>query len=121
MSGRREKPSNTNERRSARRYRLDQLIRMDLGREVYIQGKGINLSESGIYCQVSEPLGLYARVFLLIEPLPSQGPEETISLEGQVMREETLEGRYYAAIQFSSVRMEDRARFSTLLTRLSGK
>jgi len=90
------------ERRKHPRYQIHQLIELSFGKEIYIGAHSIDISEGGLYCQVSKPMEPYSRVFLMIG-IPQKEAELQITCEGMVLRTEAKEDKHFVAIEFTSM------------------
>lgn len=90
----------SDERRRSPRFILHQLIELEFDRETFIPVLGLDLSRHGVACKTQMPLGLYTRVYMLIQLYP--GDENSIiEAEGQVLRcTPHEEGTYRLGIEF---------------------
>ncbi len=96
-----------NEKRSHRRFEINQLVELDLAHEKFISAKGINLSKNGILCHTEEECPLYMRVFIMMT-IPHKKSERIISLEGVVIRSAHKKHIWETGINITS--MDDRSR-----------
>lgn len=88
------------ERRLADRFKLEQLVDISLGKEVFLPAEGINLSMKGLLCRSPVIPDPTTKVYMmLIFHLKEE--EITIEIEGIILRVEKLpEGGSEFAIHF---------------------
>jgi hypothetical protein len=95
------------EKRDFVRFQIHQMIRLSYGKEEYLQGEGLNLSEGGLLCRTEHPVEPYSKVFLMMA-LPETGGTKQINCEGIVVRSEKGASGYENGIAFSELKSEDR-------------
>lgn len=93
------------EKRTHRRFKINQLVELDLAHEKFIPAEGINLSRGGILCHTEEECPLYIRVFMMMT-IPHKKRERIISLEGVVIRSAQKKHIWETGIRITS--MDDR-------------
>mgnify|MGYP001558806352 CR=1 FL=1 len=71
------------------------------------QGRCRNISNSGMYFEVDEPLapGALVNVSLVLNNLPTMPPVQ-LEAEGRVVRLDRLQGKIGVAIEFASLRFD---------------
>jgi len=100
------------ERRKGPRFPIEQFIDLSFGRENYIKATGINLSESGILCELESPLDPYSNVYILLKITE----KETIELNGVIIRVDKKGKKYIAGIEFGDdLYDEDRTKLKKYL------
>ncbi|MES0489174.1 MAG: PilZ domain-containing protein [Leptospirales bacterium] len=87
------------DKRRSHRFPIRQLVDISPNKENFFQATGINISETGFYCQLEEPIDAYSRVYIMLE-IPDEDPVE---LEGIVVRYEKKGKQHFAAIEFSDL------------------
>ncbi|GEM_PF-835876 len=93
----------SDERRKAKRFLLQQLIELEFDRETFIPVMGIDISVRGVSCKTQLPLGLYSKVYLLIE-LDKDNKETFFEAQGQVLRcVDQNEGTFLVGIEYSDL------------------
>jgi c-di-GMP-binding flagellar brake protein YcgR len=95
------------DKRKHPRFKIDQIIRLTYGNELFIQASGINISEGGVFCRTMEYVEPYTKVLILMEAATDSGEME-LSSEGMVTRIEDDGEDYLAAIEFSSMNESDK-------------
>ncbi|HUX19807.1 MAG TPA: PilZ domain-containing protein [Spirochaetia bacterium] len=102
------------ERRTARRFTIDHMVELELGRESVVHASGINLSGSGLLCKSDIYMEPETEVSLLLT-IPSESGEHTVSCDGVVTRADKGKGRYLTAIHFTSLADKDVGALSAFL------
>lgn len=95
------------EKRLHRRFRINQMCEIFMGREIYIPVKGVNISEGGISFRTEESLAINALVHLQLA-LYTGNRSRTINCQGVVRRFEPDREDYLGAIEFSNMSEENR-------------
>ena len=104
------------EKRGFVRFQIHQMIRLSYGKEEYLQGEGINLSEGGLLCRTDHPIEPYSKVFLMMTIPESEGMK-AVNCEGIVVRSEKGASGYENGIAFSELKSEDRRALELYLNR----
>lgn len=73
------------DKRKHPRFVINQFVEIDMGRETFINAKGLNLSEGGIMCETDEPCDMYSQIFMMMT-LSFGDKERIIKFEGIVVR-----------------------------------
>lgn len=102
------------ERRKAPRFSINQMIEMDMGKEVFISAEGVNISEEGILCHTSEPIDPYSRVYMQIS-LDGVKKKQVFSCEGVVVRCKKNKKNFDTALEFSDLDDCDRKKIHTFI------
>ena len=92
---------NTKDKRKSKRFPIRQLVDISPTKENFLKATGLNLSETGILCKLeSEEVDNYANVFLMLD-IP--GSEDSLQVEGIVVRIEKQKADTLIAIEFSNL------------------
>lgn len=94
------------ERRTARRFTIDEMIELELGRESVVHASGINLSSTGLLCKSDYFMEPETEVSLVLT-VPSESGDHTISCDGIVVRCQRGKGRHLTAIRFIALAEKD--------------
>jgi c-di-GMP-binding flagellar brake protein YcgR len=93
------------EQRKHKRFKINQMCEIYMGREIYIPVKGINISEGGMSFITDESLAINALVqFQLAIHIGSKS--KTINCQGVVRRFEPEEDGWSGAIEFTNMKSE---------------
>ncbi|HRX49324.1 MAG TPA: PilZ domain-containing protein, partial [Spirochaetota bacterium] len=88
-----------------KRFKINQMCEIYMGREIYIPVKGINISEGGMSFRTDESLAINALVeFQLAIHIGNKS--KTINCQGVVRRFEPEEDGWSGAIEFSNLKDE---------------
>lgn len=94
------------ERRKARRFTIDEMVELELGRESAVHASGINLSSCGLLCKSDYYMDPDTEVSLVLT-VPTESGDHTVSCDGIVVRCQKGKGRHLTAIQFISLGEKD--------------
>ncbi|HOP31476.1 MAG TPA: PilZ domain-containing protein [Spirochaetota bacterium] len=93
------------DKRQHKRFKINQMCEIYMGREIYIPVKGINISEGGMSFRTDESLAINALVeFQLAIHIGNKS--KTINCQGVVRRFEPEEDGWSGAIEFSNLKDE---------------
>lgn len=93
------------ELRKHKRFKINQMCEIYMGREIYIPVKGINISEGGMSFRTDESLAINALVeFQLAIHIGNKS--KTINCQGVVRRFEPEEDGWSGAIEFTNMKDE---------------
>jgi hypothetical protein len=95
------------EKRTAPRFKLNQLIQYGDNREEYMWAEGVDISRGGISCVANESVDPYTEVFFMLRV---QGPvgEHDIRGEGSVTYSRFEGGKYRFGIKMERIYDEDK-------------
>ncbi len=102
------------ERRTAPRFTIDQMVDLEFGRESVIHASGINVSTSGLLCKADYYMEPDTEVSLVMT-IPSESGDHTVSCDGIVVRCDKGKGRHLTAIRFTSLADKDVGALSAFL------
>ena len=108
------------ERRKSRRFDINQMIKLSLGKETFVGALGVNISDLGLLCRTDSEVELHGRVFVVVT-LKGKGGDIEISCEGIVMHCTTTtkpKSAYEVGVQFTSMKDEDRQNLHEFFDRL---
>lgn len=107
------------DKRRARRFSIDQMLEISLGREHAVRCRGVDLSEVGVLCHTDVELETGTRVFVMLQlgEAGAGGDETTVSCEGVVARTGAMGKGYEAGISFSDLDAASRRKLSAFLSR----
>lgn len=95
------------EKRRSPRYTLNQLVNIEYGREDYVYGDAVDISETGIGVLCDSAIAPSSRMFIMFQLGESGG--HTVRCEGFVTRsEKTSAGRYHVGVDFAEMIDSDR-------------
>jgi len=103
------------EKRSAARFPISQFVDFSYTREAFIKAVGINISVSGLLCELEGPVDPYSKIFILLDLNDKKDPVE---LEGIVVRTEKKGKKYLAGVEFSNLFDEDKERLKKFIKTL---
>lgn len=93
------------EQRKHKRFKINQMCEIYMGREIYIPVKGINISEGGMSFRTEESLAINALVqFQLAIHIGNKS--KIINCQGVVRRFEPEEEGWSGAIEFTNMKNE---------------
>jgi c-di-GMP-binding flagellar brake protein YcgR len=93
------------ELRKHKRFKINQMCEIYMGREIYIPVKGINISEGGMSFRTEESLAINSLVqFQLAIHIGDKS--KTINCQGVVRRVEPEEDGWSGAIEFTNMKDE---------------
>ena len=93
------------EQRKHKRFKINQMCEIYMGREIYIPVKGINISEGGMSFRTEESLAINAFVqFQLAIHIGDKS--KTINCQGVVRRFEPDDEEFTGAIEFTNMKDE---------------
>jgi len=72
------------ERRQYTRFIIDQFVKLSMGREIFIEAEGLNLSRGGLLGRTSAPIENLEKVFVMLN-LPFGDGLECVRTEGIVV------------------------------------
>lgn len=104
------------DKRRAPRYTLNQLVNIEYGREDYVYGDAVDISETGIGVVCDSGISPASRMFLMFHlGESSDGP--TVRCEGFVTRSDrTADGRYRVGVDFAEIAESDRKKIAEYLS-----
>ena len=103
------------ERRKASRFSVSQFVDVSFGHEQFYNATGVNISESGMLCEVADgDIGHSRDVFILLE-LPDG---DTIDLTGMVVRIDSQKGQTMDAVEFTELFAEDKKKIKKFIESL---
>lgn len=83
------------------------MIQLNFGKENSVPVTGANLSEGGLFCESTEHIEPYSRLYLMFE-LVLKDETRSICCEGIVVRSEKKNSHYMTGIEFSNIDEQDR-------------
>lgn len=95
------------EKRKHKRFKVNQMCEIFMGREIYIPVTGVNISEGGMSFRTEESLAISSLVQFQLA-LHIGNRSRTINCQGVVRRFEPEENSYIGAIEFSGMSDENR-------------
>ncbi len=95
------------DKRKHKRFKVNQMCEIFMGREIYIPVKGINISEGGMSFRTEESLAISSLVQFQLA-LHIGEKSRTINCRGVVRRFEPDGDDYLGAIEFSGLSDENR-------------
>lgn len=99
------KTSEKENKRKHKRFKINQMCEIYMGREVYIPVKGVNISEGGMSFRTEESLSISSIVeFQLALYIGTKS--KTINCQGVVRRFEPEEEGWLGAVEFSNMKDE---------------
>jgi len=105
------------EKRSAPRFRINQLIGYFPNREEYLWAEGLNLSREGLSCSAATAIDPLTNVFVMFG-VPGADGERLVRCEGYVAHSQMVEGRCLFGIRIEHVSDEDKPHFEAYLASL---
>ncbi|MGO8693519.1 MAG: PilZ domain-containing protein [Rectinemataceae bacterium] len=105
------------EKRSAPRFRINQLIGYFPNREEYLWAEGLNLSRGGLSCSSAEPIDPLTNVFLMLS-VPGDNGERLVRCEGFVAHSQMAGGRCLFGIRIQRVSDEDKPYLDAYIAKL---
>jgi c-di-GMP-binding flagellar brake protein YcgR len=102
------------ERRQFPRFRIDQSIKLSLGREEYIEVEGLDLGLGGIRCRSRQALEPLTRLYLMIR-LAAAADARLLRTEASVVHVHKVDGGYEYGVQFDPLTPEDHAALAAYL------
>ncbi len=111
------------ERRTAPRFKIDQMIGYYPNREEYLWAEALNISSGGLQCRSKTPLDPLTNVFIMLGPADAAGTAgKRVRCEGYVTycRKED-DGSYISGIHFTGIQPEDKTYFESYLSKIDGK
>ncbi|KGE71413.1 PilZ domain-containing protein [Spirochaeta lutea] len=104
------------ERRRAPRYRLHQLVHLDMGREDFIPADGLNISTTGLACLTDLAQDVGSRMFTMFQLDPSS-EESLVKCEGIVSRcDAKPNGEFEIGVEFTDILESDKRKIEEYLT-----
>lgn len=97
----------TTERRKHPRFPIDQFIEMDMGREIWIEAAGVNISENGLLCKTAEYCEPYLKVLVTIK-MQEGNKTGKFTFEGIVIRSEKHSDRWDTGIEITGIGDKDK-------------
>ena len=91
-------------KKRASRFPITQLVDVSHNREDFYHAQGINISKTGLLCEVGEPLEVQSEMYIM---LSIDDEEEPLELQGTVTRVEKKGKTYQVAIKFLDLIDED--------------
>ncbi|MDH4200724.1 MAG: PilZ domain-containing protein [Spirochaetia bacterium] len=104
----------SSEKRVAPRFPISQFVDVSYTREKFIKATGINLSATGMLCDLEGPVEPYSKIFILLDV----GEGKPIELEGIIVRIEKKGKTYLAGVEFSDIYDEDKSRLKKYIKTL---
>jgi len=108
------------EKRSAPRFRINQLIGYFPNREEYLWAEALNLSRGGLSCSSAEAIDPLTNVFVMLS-VPGENSERIIRCEGFVAHSQMAEGRCLFGIRIQRVSDEDRPYLDAYMAKLEAE
>ena len=88
----------SSDKRKSPRFPIEQFIDVSFGRETFVKATGLDISASGMRCELEGPLDPYASIYILLKI----SEEETIEVNGIIVRvEKKGASKYIVGIEFS--------------------
>lgn len=106
------------DKRRSPRFRIEQMIKLDRGKETYIETEGINLSQHGLLCMTKEKIEPDTKVFFLLR-VDHEGLPREVKCEGVVMRSEKTEYGYDLGVQISTIEEGSLDAFNNVIKKYS--
>jgi len=94
------------ERRKFPRFKIEQMISIDYGKQEFLEAHGIDFSEEGVRCLTSVEVEMHSRVYLLLT-LPEVISKDPFSCEGVVMYFEDIEDSEFCYVGIQLVDLTD--------------
>lgn len=82
----------------AHRFEINQLIDTSNNREEFISSEGLNISQTGILCEMEKEVELHSRIYILLQ---YPGSDESFEVEAIVVRIEKNKKHYLVAMKFA--------------------
>ncbi|MDA8427296.1 MAG: PilZ domain-containing protein [Treponema sp.] len=108
------------EKRSAPRFRINQLIGYFPNREEYLWAEALNLSRGGLSCSSAEAIDPLTNLFIMLG-VPSDTGERVIRCEGFVAHSQMVGGKCLFGIKIQRVSDEDKAYLDSYLDKLEAE
>jgi hypothetical protein len=106
------------ERRQHPRFRIRQLIKLDFGREDYLEARAVDIGEGGLRLCSGQPLEVGSRVFVMLSSKNAKGEEDYLTAEGVVVRTELKQGAtkcYESGVEFVDLDEEKSAALKAII------
>jgi c-di-GMP-binding flagellar brake protein YcgR len=119
----REEPMETDrERRSAPRFTIDRMVRIELGSQRPVSARGINISVGGLLCRTEEPVDPLTRMRMFLSLPDDAGGERRLEMEGTVLHYRSGKGgNYDLGIHFDRIDSSARQVIGRYVARLSAE
>ena len=102
------------ERRKSIRFPISQFVDVSFGHEQFYNATGINVSENGMLCEVTEDIGHSRNVYILLQ-LPGG---ESLDLTGVVVRVDKEKKHSTVAVEFTELFAEDKKKIKEFISSL---
>lgn len=97
------------ERRTAPRFTIDRMLRLDPGSRHPISARGLNISIGGLLCRTAEPVDPLTRMKMYLSLPDDNGNERQLEPKGTVLHcSRDREGGYALGIHFDHLGSEER-------------
>ena len=106
------------ERRRSRRFDINQMIKLSLGKETFVGAMGVNISDLGLLCRTDAEVELHGSVFLIVT-LKGKSESIEITCEGIIMHCAKKKSVYEVGIQFTAMKEEDRDKMHVFFEEMS--
>lgn len=104
------------ERRKSNRFEIKKFVDVSFGHELLYSATGVNISETGLLCEVEKDIGSSKGVYILLEL--SGG--ETLDLTGKVVRVEKEDEHFIVAVEFTGLLGEDKKKLKEFVRSFDG-
>jgi c-di-GMP-binding flagellar brake protein YcgR len=105
----------SSERRNAARFPISQFVDVSYTRENFIKAIGINISVTGMLCELEGTVETYSKIYILLELNDKKDP---IELQGIIVRTEKKDKKFLAGVEFSDLYDEDKSRLKKFIKTL---
>lgn len=105
----------SSEKRTAARFPISQFVDVSYTREKFIKATGINLSATGMLCELEGPVEPYSKIFIMLD---LKDKKEPVELQGIIVRIEKKDKTYLAGVEFSDIYDEDIGRLKKFIKTL---
>ena len=102
------------DQRQSKRYVINQVVEFSMMHEHFIEGRGLNLSESGLLIETDQMLDVHSRIFVMLT-LPLDDGEKTVKCDTTIVHSEKAANRYRSGLQFMDMDASDREALKAFL------
>ena len=103
-----------NEKRKQPRILVSQLITLSFDRENYINGKCLNISESGLYFEIAQKIEPQTKLFIMLV-MEGNKKDKVIKFEGIAVRLEEKKGKHFIAVQIVDISNDNRKKINKFI------
>ena len=103
------------EKRASPRFPISQFVDVSYNKETFIKATGINLSTSGLLCELDGSVEPYSKIFILLDLMDKKEP---IEIQGIIVRIDKKGKNYLAGVEFSDLYEEDVTRLKKFIKTL---